>query len=146
MNAVLCLLPTAHPFKPTCQGLSCLTSSQCTPLPHKLHDRNPSHSGSMNSVSRCCRQDSDTLPSLNQLVPASACRVDDGPVDPAAQSIYIINCLSALEHTLAGHGCCSGISKTLQTQISHQLSALVSAHAGSLLAKSGLAEIADRLR
>lgn len=74
------------------------------------------------------------------------CRVDEASVDPTAQKVYTINCLSAIDHTLAGHRCCSGRSEKLNKQISQQLSALVSTQAGSLLDKSGLAEVAERLR
>ena len=74
------------------------------------------------------------------------CRVVEGSLDPTALRVYIINCLSALEHTLAGHACCSARSQQLNKQISQQLSSLVSAQAGSVLGKSGLAEVADRLR
>ena len=73
-------------------------------------------------------------------------RVDEGRVDPASQDIYMINCLSALEHVVARHACCAARCQQLNDQISSQLSALVSSQAGSLLGKAGLAEIADRIR
>lgn len=67
-------------------------------------------------------------------------------VDPAAQKIYMVNCLSALEHVVAGHACCASRCQQLNAQISAQVSALVASQAGSLLNNSGLAEVADRIR
>ncbi len=67
-------------------------------------------------------------------------------MDPAAQDVYIINCLSALEHVVARHACCAARSQQLNEQISSQLSALVTSQAGGTLSKAGLAEIADRIR
>jgi len=74
------------------------------------------------------------------------CRVDSDSVDPSAQHVYLINCLSALEYVLAGHRSCAGRSSELHKAMSSQLSTLVASHAGGVLQKSGLAEIADRMR
>ena len=72
--------------------------------------------------------------------------MDEGTIDPADQKIYTINCLSALDHTISSHPCCSNRSQQLNKRISSQLSALVAEQAGSVLVKSGIAEIADRIR
>ena len=73
-------------------------------------------------------------------------RVDDAVVDTSAQRLYLINCLSALEQVLAGHPSCEAHAKRLSSAIESHVAALVRSHAGSMLAKSGLAEIVDRMR
>lgn len=76
-----------------------------------------------------------------------SCRVDErSNLTPSAKQIYLINCLAAMAAALAGRACCAGRAAALAAAAEAHMARLVGGEAGALLARCGLAEIADRVR
>lgn len=75
------------------------------------------------------------------------CRVDErSTLSPSAKQIYLINCLAAIAAALGGRACCAGRAAALARAAEGHMARLVGGEAGALLARCGLAEIADRVR
>jgi hypothetical protein len=75
------------------------------------------------------------------------CRVDErSTLSPSAKQIYLINCLAAIAAALGGRACCAGRAAALAHAAEGHMARLVGGEAGALLARCGLAEIADRVR
>ncbi|KAF6250612.1 component of oligomeric golgi complex 6 [Scenedesmus sp. NREL 46B-D3] len=85
--------------------------------------------------------------SAEVLSPDSPARLDDGGrLDPTAHKIYIINCLAAMQSVLALRAAAAGRATQLAEAINSQLDSLVGQEVGRLLARSGLAEVVERVR
>ncbi|CAL8463754.1 g3288 [Coccomyxa elongata] len=85
--------------------------------------------------------------SSEALTPDAPSRVDErSNLTPSAKQIYLINCLAAMAAALAGRTCCAGRAAALAAAAEAHMARLVGGEAGALLARCGLAEIADRVR
>jgi Conserved oligomeric complex COG6 len=74
-------------------------------------------------------------------------RLDDGShLSPGARRIYLINCLAAIQHPLAQHACSRLRAAKLGELMEAHVSALVGGEVGTVLAKTKLAEILERIR
>jgi hypothetical protein len=89
-----------------------------------------------------CRRSSDALR------PDSGARLDDAPAhsDPAAQPTFMLNCVAAVQAALAPHACCAGRAAALAATADDAVRQLVRGEVARLLARCGLAEIAERMR
>lgn len=89
-----------------------------------------------------CRRSSEALR------PDSGARLDEAPAhaDPAAQPIFLLNCVSAVQGVLAERPCCAPRAAALARTAEELLRALVRGEVARLLGRSGLAEIAERMR
>ncbi len=67
-------------------------------------------------------------------------------LSPSAKQVYLTNCLAAMAAALGGRACCAGRAAALARAAEGHMARLVGGEAGALLARCGLAEIADRVR
>jgi hypothetical protein len=67
-------------------------------------------------------------------------------LSPATKQIYLINCMAALQAALAGRACCASRESAVAEAVEGHVARLVGGEAGALLARCGLAEIAERVR
>ncbi|KAF8056126.1 COG6 [Scenedesmus sp. PABB004] len=85
--------------------------------------------------------------SAEALSPDSPARLDDGSkLDPTAHKVFTINCLAACQATLALRPAAAARAAALAGAVNAQLEALVAQEVGRLLARSGLAEVVERVR
>lgn len=85
--------------------------------------------------------------SAEALSPDSPARLDDGGrLDPTAHKVYTINCLAAMQSVLALRPAAAGRATQMADAINSQLDSLVGQEVGRLLARSGLAEVVERVR
>eukprot|EP00878_Enallax_costatus_P013888 GHUV01014523.1.p1 GENE.GHUV01014523.1~~GHUV01014523.1.p1 ORF type:complete len:522 (+),score=161.40 GHUV01014523.1:61-1626(+) len=85
--------------------------------------------------------------SAEALSPNSPARLDDGTkLDPTAHKVYLINCLSVCQQTLAVRPAAAAPAQQSAELINSHLNSLVGQEAGWLLARSGLAEVVERVR
>lgn len=74
-------------------------------------------------------------------------RVDEeSTLDPAAQRVFLVNCLATVHGGLARHACCQARARAVRERLDGHLAGLVGGAAGALLARCGLAEVAERVR
>ncbi|EIE27799.1 component of oligomeric golgi complex 6 [Coccomyxa subellipsoidea C-169] len=85
--------------------------------------------------------------SAEALTPDAPTRVDErSTLSPSAKQVYLTNCLSAMAAALGRRACCAGRAAALARAAEGHMARLVGGEAGALLARCGLAEIADRVR
>ncbi|GBF95228.1 hypothetical protein Rsub_07943 [Raphidocelis subcapitata] len=89
-----------------------------------------------------CRRSSEALR------PDSGARLDDGPghADPSAQHAFMLNCVAAVQAALAPHACCAARGAALAGTAEELMRQLARGEVARLLGRSGLAEIAERMR
>lgn len=84
--------------------------------------------------------------SSEALNPAAASRLDDGShLNPADQSIYVINCLLSLQAPLVNHKCAEEQLAEVAQLLNKQIAVLVSTEMDRILMTCRLKEIVDRI-
>lgn len=94
----------------------------------------------LNPLVDMCRHSSEALN------PAATSRLDDGShLNPADQSVYVINCLLSLQVPLVNHKCAEEQLAEVAQLLNKHIAALVSTELDRILKTCGLKEIMDRI-
>ena len=123
-------------------------SSQCTCVPLCCHTH--THTAHvLQSTNQPLQLTASPWPTLKKNSNLLRSHPESLPAAPAAcspwQHIYAINCLAALAPCLATCPATASLADRISAALEGRLQALVAVEAGSLLARSGLAEVLERL-
>ncbi|MEW5300794.1 MAG: hypothetical protein WDW36_003699 [Sanguina aurantia] len=111
------------------------------PTPPPADALNPVLSAVLDPLVSMCERSAEAL------TPNAPSRVDESPVlDPAAHSVYLINCLSAVWGALSARAAASVRARQVGDMIEGHVSTLVAGQLQALLARCGLEEVVERLQ